>query len=108
LIVDDVEIMIQAAVDGLGLAFGLEEHVAPQLATGKLVRVLEDSSAPFPDTFCITEVVGSSQRRSPRSSIRFGCSVAACSVHGHAPTHSPATIFRNSDVNRSFPVNHGV
>jgi DNA-binding transcriptional LysR family regulator len=51
LIVDDVEIMIQAAIDGLGLAFGLEEHVAPLLAIGKLVRVLEDWSPPFPGYF---------------------------------------------------------
>ena len=51
LIVDDVEILIQSAVDGVGLAFALEEHVAPQLASGALLRVLEDWSPPFPGYF---------------------------------------------------------
>ncbi|HUP40400.1 MAG TPA: LysR substrate-binding domain-containing protein [Vicinamibacterales bacterium] len=51
LIVDDVEIMIGAARAGVGLAFELEEHVASLLATGQLVRVLEDWSPPFPGYF---------------------------------------------------------
>jgi DNA-binding transcriptional LysR family regulator len=49
--VDDVEIAIRAAIDGIGLAFSLEEHVAPHLASGVLVRVLEDWSPPFPGFF---------------------------------------------------------
>jgi DNA-binding transcriptional LysR family regulator len=40
--VDDVEIMIRAAVDGVGLAWASEQHVASHLETGALVRVLED------------------------------------------------------------------
>src|SRR5439155_25857570 len=40
LIVDDVEIMIRAAIDGVGLAFMSEEHAPPHLASGALVRVL--------------------------------------------------------------------
>jgi len=51
LCVDDVEIMIQAAEDGVGLAFALEEHVAAQLAKGTLVRVLEDWCQPFAGYF---------------------------------------------------------
>src|SRR2546426_9257548 len=51
LIVDDVEIMIRAAIDGVGLAFMLEEHAAPHLASGALVRVLEDWCPPFPGFF---------------------------------------------------------
>jgi DNA-binding transcriptional LysR family regulator len=51
LIVDDVEIMIRAAIDGVGLAFTLEEHAAPHLANGELVRVLEDWCPPFPGFF---------------------------------------------------------
>jgi DNA-binding transcriptional LysR family regulator len=39
LTVDDVDILIRAAVDGVGLAFALEEHVATQLAKGTLLRV---------------------------------------------------------------------
>src|SRR6266478_5016707 len=42
LIVDDVEIVIRAAIDGIGLAFMSEEHAAPHIESGALVRVLED------------------------------------------------------------------
>jgi DNA-binding transcriptional LysR family regulator len=51
LIVDDADLMIRAATDGLGLTCSLEEYVAPQLASGDLVRVLEDWCAPFPGYF---------------------------------------------------------
>jgi len=51
LIVDDVEIMVRAAIDGVGLAFMSEEHAASYLASGKLVRVLEDWCPPFPGFF---------------------------------------------------------
>ena len=47
LIVDDVELMVQAAIDGVGLAFMLEEHATPHLASGALVRVLEGWCPPF-------------------------------------------------------------
>lgn len=49
--VDDVEISIRAAIDGVGLAFSFEEHVAPHLASGALVRVLEDWCPPFAGFF---------------------------------------------------------
>jgi DNA-binding transcriptional LysR family regulator len=51
LVVDDVEILVRAALDGMGLAFALEEHVAPYLASGALVRVLEDWCPPFAGYF---------------------------------------------------------
>lgn len=51
LIVDDVEIMIRAALDGAGLAFASERLVSPHLASGALVRVLEDWCPPFPGFF---------------------------------------------------------
>jgi len=51
LIVDDVELMIQAAIDGVGLAFMLEEHAARHLASGALVRVREDWCPPFAGYF---------------------------------------------------------
>jgi DNA-binding transcriptional LysR family regulator len=51
LIVDDAEIMIRAAVDGVGLAFMLEAQAAPHLASGALVRVLEDWCPPFAGYF---------------------------------------------------------
>ena len=43
--------MIRAALDGMGLTFSFEEYVAPQIAAGALVRVLEDWCAPFPGYF---------------------------------------------------------
>jgi DNA-binding transcriptional LysR family regulator len=51
LIVDDVEILIRAAIDGVGLAFVSDERVAAELASGELVRVLEDWCQPFPGFF---------------------------------------------------------
>src|SRR5207247_8515555 len=51
LMVDDVEVMIRAAIEGVGLAFMSEEHGAPPLASGALVRVLEDWCPPFPGFF---------------------------------------------------------
>ncbi len=51
LVVNDVEFMIRAAIDGVGLAFALEEHVADYLARGGLVRVLEDWCPPFEGYF---------------------------------------------------------
>ena len=51
LIVDDVEILVRAALDGVGLAFVSDEYVAPHLASGALVRVLEDWCQPFPGFF---------------------------------------------------------
>jgi DNA-binding transcriptional LysR family regulator len=51
LIVDDAELLIRAAIEGVGLAFMLEEQAAPHLASGALVRVLEDWCPPFAGYF---------------------------------------------------------
>jgi DNA-binding transcriptional LysR family regulator len=61
LVVDDVEIVIRAVLDGIGLAFVSDERVVPQLKSGKLIRVLEDWCQPFPGFFLSTRAVGSSQ-----------------------------------------------
>jgi DNA-binding transcriptional LysR family regulator len=50
-IVDDVQLVISAALDGVGLAFMSEEIAAAHLANGTLVRVLEDWCQPFPGFF---------------------------------------------------------
>ena len=50
-VLDDVELMVQAALDGVGIAFTLEEQVKGLLAGRRLVRVLEDWCAPFPGYF---------------------------------------------------------
>jgi DNA-binding transcriptional LysR family regulator len=51
LVVDDVALSIRAAIDGVGLAFVDDERVAAHLASGALVRVLEDWCPPFPGFF---------------------------------------------------------
>ena len=51
LLVDDVGLMMQAALDGVGLAFVIEDYAEPHLKTGALVRVLEDWCQPFPGYF---------------------------------------------------------
>lgn len=51
LIVDDVEIVIRAALDGIGLAFVGEDKVAQHLASGALIRVLDDWCQPFSGFF---------------------------------------------------------
>jgi DNA-binding transcriptional LysR family regulator len=42
LVVDDEELVLRAALDGVGFAFISEHKVASHLAAGSLVRVLED------------------------------------------------------------------
>jgi DNA-binding transcriptional LysR family regulator len=51
LIVDDVDIMIRAVIDGVGLAYMLEAHAAPHLKSGAFERVLEDWCPPFAGYF---------------------------------------------------------
>jgi DNA-binding transcriptional LysR family regulator len=51
LVVDDVQLLIRAAIDGVGLTFLMEEQAAPYLATRQLVRVLEDWCEPFAGYF---------------------------------------------------------
>ena len=42
---------MRAAIDGAGLALVAEDRAAPHLAQGKLMRVKEDWTPPFPDLF---------------------------------------------------------
>jgi len=51
LIVDDVETLVRAAFDGVGLAFVSDERVTAQLESGELIRVLDDWCQPFPGFF---------------------------------------------------------
>ncbi|MER8450047.1 LysR family transcriptional regulator [Mesorhizobium sp. M1428] len=51
LILDEDHLIANAAVDGAGLAFVFEDYVRDALATGKLVRVLEDWCPPFDGFF---------------------------------------------------------
>jgi len=49
--VDDQELVIQAALDGVGLAFLSDVYAEPHLASGAFVRVLESWCQPFPGFF---------------------------------------------------------
>lgn len=51
LLLDEVDLVVQAALDGAGLAWVGEDLVTEHLASGTLVRVLEDWCPPFPGFF---------------------------------------------------------
>ena len=51
LITNDIGLLTRAAIDGVGLAFMSDVQAAPHLASGALVRVLEDWCPPFPGFF---------------------------------------------------------
>jgi DNA-binding transcriptional LysR family regulator len=51
LVVDDVELLVRASLDGIGLAFVSDERVEKQIESGELIRVLEDWCQPFPGFF---------------------------------------------------------
>ncbi|MDE1993818.1 MAG: LysR family transcriptional regulator [Rhizobiaceae bacterium] len=47
----DTDLMIEAAIDGAGLAFMFEDQARPALADGRLIRVLEDWCPYYPGFF---------------------------------------------------------
>ena len=49
--VNDTDLAVRAAVDGLGIAYTLESLAEPFLRSGQLVRVLEDWSPSFEGLF---------------------------------------------------------
>ena len=49
--VNDADLAVRAAVDGLGIAYTLEALAEPFLRSGQLVRVLEDWSPSFEGLF---------------------------------------------------------
>jgi DNA-binding transcriptional LysR family regulator len=51
LIIDDTNLVIQAALAGVGLGLAFEEQIADYVAKRRLIRVLEDWSPPFPGFF---------------------------------------------------------
>jgi DNA-binding transcriptional LysR family regulator len=48
---NEPQLMLQAAIDGLGVAYLLEHDAAVHIKAGRLVRVLENHCAPFPGFF---------------------------------------------------------
>ena len=51
LIFNEPELMLEAALDGLGLAYVLEDQAEPHVVTGRLVRLLVEWTPPFPGYF---------------------------------------------------------
>lgn len=51
LVCNDEDMMMDAALRGMGMAYLFESHVSEQVAKGQLVRVLEDWCMPFPGFF---------------------------------------------------------
>jgi DNA-binding transcriptional LysR family regulator len=51
LTLDEVDLVVQAAIDGAGLAWVSDDRVTEHLASGALLRVLEDWCPPFPGFF---------------------------------------------------------
>jgi len=48
LIVNEIALALQAALDGLGIAYLPEDYVRGEIAAGRLTRVLESWCPPFP------------------------------------------------------------
>lgn len=51
LTLNDPDLIVGAALDGVGLAYAIESQVAAYLAAGRLMRVLEEWCSPFPGFF---------------------------------------------------------
>jgi DNA-binding transcriptional LysR family regulator len=51
LVLDDEDLVIQAALDGAGLAVVADNRATPYLSGGALIRVMEDWTPPFPGFF---------------------------------------------------------
>ena len=49
--VNDTDLAVRAAVDGLGIAYTLEPLAEPFLRSGQLIRILEDCSPSFEGLF---------------------------------------------------------
>jgi DNA-binding transcriptional LysR family regulator len=51
LVLDDEDLLMQAAIDGAGLALVADHRAAPHLAQKQLIRVMQDWTPPFPGFF---------------------------------------------------------
>jgi DNA-binding transcriptional LysR family regulator len=92
-IIDEKEIAIRLALEGVGIAFAVEETVADHIAAGRLKPLLERWSAPFPGYFLcypqqrqmapalrafIDAVRGGMSGRAPKDPLGLSAGRAAC------------------------------
>jgi DNA-binding transcriptional LysR family regulator len=93
LVFNDADLMVMAALDGRGLAHALEGQVAEQIASGRLIRVLEDW-CPIPRVLPLlsrpTADAASPGRTDPSAAL------SSLSLPRRASRFSPAASARNS------------
>jgi DNA-binding transcriptional LysR family regulator len=77
LIVDDPELVVSAALDGIGIAYIDEDYVTSNIVDGRLVRVLEDAVLPTTDGFFLYY----SSRRQNSAALRAFIDFLHISVH---------------------------
>jgi DNA-binding transcriptional LysR family regulator len=82
---------LQAAIDGLGIAFGTQQMIAPHVAAGRLVMLLEPWSGCFLGTIYVIRRSDRWRRRCEHSSIRFGPSCEHSSPPQNSCAHGAAT-----------------
>src|SRR5205814_9011550 len=103
--VDDVDLVIRAALDGVGLAYLGEDRAAPHLGSGALVRVLEQWGQPFPGFFlyypsrrqqpaAVSALIDALRLENPR---KCSCDTdRSHPVHGRAPMREPVNDCSNT------------
>jgi DNA-binding transcriptional LysR family regulator len=52
-VVNEPDLLIRAAIEGIGVIYIMEEYVAPMIADGRLVALLDDSVLPRMPGFCM-------------------------------------------------------
>jgi DNA-binding transcriptional LysR family regulator len=77
LIVDDPDLVVSAALDGIGITYIDEDYVASNIVDGRLVRVLEDAVLPTTDGFFLYY----SSRRQNSAALRAFIDFLHTSVH---------------------------
>ena len=60
LVLDDEDLVIQAALDGAGPALVADNRVTPHFADRTLIRLMEDCTPPFPASFFTIPIGNSS------------------------------------------------
>jgi hypothetical protein len=67
-VIDDPELVISAALEGIGIAYLYEGYVASLVADGRLVSLLDKTVLPVTDgSFCSIRAAGKTRRRCVRS-----------------------------------------
>jgi DNA-binding transcriptional LysR family regulator len=52
-VVNEPDLLISAALEGIGIVYIMEEYVAPMIADGRLISLFEDSVLPRMPGFCL-------------------------------------------------------